>query len=438
MVDRFINFFTSLRLTVVCLALAIVLVFVGTLAQVDLGLYATQEKFFRSFFVFWTPGGTSLKIPVMPGGWLLGLLLLVNLIAAHIKRFNFSRKKIGILCIHAGLILLLSGQFLTELFQQESQMRLEPGDTKFYSESGRKYELAVIDTTDSKSDHVVAIPESLLEKGGDIKTPELPFTLKVKKFYTNSVPDGPVTAGPERIGSTNEITKMLLFSPTNETRTMDTVDVPSALVQVETDKGVLGEFAVSAWLTKYPFFVNFTNMSRFAPASKRNDAPPDATVPQSFAFNGRTYTIALRPVRYYNPYSVRLIAFNHDLYPGTDTPINFSSKIHLNDPSTGDDRDILIYMNNPLRYRGATFFQASFERGDAGTILQVVHNPASLAPYIACSLVALGLVIHFLMTLFGFARKQMQKPGTATSAPKKVNGAKALEPAMAASKGRNA
>ncbi len=437
MVDRFINIFTSLRLTVVCLVLAVVLVFVGTLAQVDLGLYATQEKFFRSFFVFWTPNGTSLKIPVLPGGWLLGLLLLMNLLAAHIKRFNLSRKKIGILCIHAGLILLLGGQFLTELFQQESQMRIEVGDTKYYSESGRKYELAVVDTTDPKNDRVVAIPESLLATGGDIKTPDLPFTLKVKKFYTNSVPAGPMTAGPEKISTTNAITKMLMFSPTAETRTMDSVDLPSALVEVDSDKGALGEFSVSAWLTRYPSFTNFTNMGAFLPGLKGTDAQADATVPQNFAFNGRTYTIALRPVRYYNPYGVRLIAFNHDLYPGTDTPINFSSKIRLNDPTTGDDRDILIYMNNPLRYRGATFFQASFEPGDGGTILQVVHNPASLAPYIACSLVALGLVIHFLMTLFGFARKQMQKPGTAP-APKKVNGAKVLEPAMTSSKGRNA
>ena len=39
MIDRFVSFFSSLRLTIVCLALAFVLVFVGTIAQVKLGLY---------------------------------------------------------------------------------------------------------------------------------------------------------------------------------------------------------------------------------------------------------------------------------------------------------------------------------------------------------------------------------------------------------------
>src|SRR6202522_4538185 len=130
MVDRFVNFFTSLRLTVVCLSLAIVLVFVGTLAQVRLGLYTVQAEFFRSFLIYWTPPGTGWKIPVFPGGWCIGLVLLMNLLAAHIKRFNFTPKKYGIILIHAGLILLLSGQFVTEIFQVESQMRIEVGGTR--------------------------------------------------------------------------------------------------------------------------------------------------------------------------------------------------------------------------------------------------------------------------------------------------------------------
>ena len=59
--DRLINFFTSLRLTVVCLALALALVFWGTLAQVELGLYKAQNEFFRSFLIYWGPKGASWK-----------------------------------------------------------------------------------------------------------------------------------------------------------------------------------------------------------------------------------------------------------------------------------------------------------------------------------------------------------------------------------------
>src|SRR5260221_9860120 len=108
--DPLIKFFVSLRLTVVCLALGILLVFLGTLAQVDLGLFKAQNEYFRSFFVFWGPKGASWKIPWFPGGYLVGGLLLINLLAAHIKRFKLTRVKAGIWMVHLGLILLLLGQ----------------------------------------------------------------------------------------------------------------------------------------------------------------------------------------------------------------------------------------------------------------------------------------------------------------------------------------
>jgi hypothetical protein len=428
MVDRFISFFTSLRLTVACLALALVLVFAGTLAQVQIGLYAAQSEYFRSFFVYWTPNGTHWKIPFLPGGWLIGLVLLVNLLAAHIKRFQLSRKKIGIILIHAGLILLLGGQFLTELFQVESQMRIQVGDSANYSESPRKNELAVIDTTDPDKDRVVAIPESIVAKGGEIRTPGLPFALRVEKYFPNAAPAGPMTGDPEKIKAADGIGRQLMFSPRPITHTMDDVDLPAALVQAVSDKGPIGEWIVSPRLTRFPANVQLQE--------QLDSIMPDVkiTAPQTFAFNGRTYEIAMRQVRYYKPYTIKLLAFNHDLYLGTDVPKNFSSKIHLTDPSTGDDRDILIYMNNPLRYHGQTFFQAGFEPGDTGTILQVVRNPASLAPYIACSLVALGLVVQFLMHLFSFARRRAQqtKPQPARNKP----AAPVLRPALANGKGR--
>jgi hypothetical protein len=298
------------------------------------------------------------------------------------------------------LILLLAGQFVTEIFQTESQMRIEVGGTKNYSEDSRKNELAVIDVTDPAKDRVVAIPESLLARGGEIRTPELPFALRVENYFPNSAPAGPMSGGAEKLKAGAGIGRRLFFSPAPVTRRMDDENKPAALVQVVSDKGPIGDWIVSTWLTRYPWVGGLQNEVGGLLSGV------SLTEPQSFAFNGRTYQLALRAARYYNPYSITLLAFNHDVYAGTDIPKNFSSKIHLNDPGAGEDRDILIYMNNPLRYRGATFFQASFEPGDRVSILEVVRNPASLAPYIACSLVALGLVVQFLTHLAGFARKR--------------------------------
>src|SRR5882724_8792150 len=108
--DPLIRFFTSMRLTVVCLAFAILLVFLGTLAQVDLGLYKAQNEYFRSVLVFWGPKTANWKIPILPGGYLVGGVLLINLVASHVARFKLTRKKAGIWLVHFGIILLLLGQ----------------------------------------------------------------------------------------------------------------------------------------------------------------------------------------------------------------------------------------------------------------------------------------------------------------------------------------
>ena len=116
-VRQFRNFFVSLKLTVVLLVLGLVLIFAATLDQVNLGIWAVQEKYFRSFFVMWRLG--DVKVPVYPGGYLIGGILLINLISAHIYRFKRGWRKLGIEITHLGLILLLVGELLSGLWQED-------------------------------------------------------------------------------------------------------------------------------------------------------------------------------------------------------------------------------------------------------------------------------------------------------------------------------
>ena len=108
--SKVIGFFTSLRLTVTLLALGILLVFVGTVAQADEGLYQAQHRYFKHWLV-WGISFFGQQVPIpLPGGYLIGTLLLINLTAAHIKRFQLTWKKLGIHLTHAGVVLLLVGQ----------------------------------------------------------------------------------------------------------------------------------------------------------------------------------------------------------------------------------------------------------------------------------------------------------------------------------------
>jgi len=86
----------------------------------------------------------------------------------------------------------------------------------------------------------------------------------------------------------------------------------------------------------------------------------------------------------------------------------------LANPRTGENREVEIYMNRPLRYAGLTFYQYQMDAGEmarqAGhapsSVLQVVRNPSWLTPYIGCAMVAIGLVIQFTMHLVGFVSKR--------------------------------
>jgi hypothetical protein len=377
---QFVDLLTSLKLTIICLAAAMVLIFAGTLAQVHLGIHEAQLRYFQSFFVWWPPESQGLRIPVFPGGHLIGAVLLVNLVAAHAKRFRWAWRKLGIHLTHAGLIIMLAGGLFTDLFAVESHMRLERGDTRNYSEDQRRTELAVIDTTDNDLDQVTTIPESVLKKNRTIDHWSLPFRIAVRNFYQNSRLRMLSGAGNGARPIANQAPgAMIAVEPVPRATGPDERDVSAAAVEIlPKSGGSLGTCLVSNALG----------------------------APQKFSCAGRTWTIALRTVRYYKPYSVTLQKFTHERYAGTEIPKNFSSRVTLIDPERVVNRDVLIYMNHPLRYRGETFYQAGFEKDDQATILQVVRNPSFIAPYAACVIVAAGLLVQFGYHLVGFSRKR--------------------------------
>ncbi len=386
--------FASLRLTVALLALLIVLVFAGTWAQIDMGIWTTLETYFRTFFV-WIPFAIFLPrhwnvhggIP-FPGGWLLGALLMVNLITAHAVRFRYHRNRIGILLIHLGLILLLVGEVVTGLFSEESRMSIDEGQTVQYAEDTRTVELAIADTSDPARDWVVAIPASRLRRKGLIQDPLLPFDVQIEHFFHNaelleSRSANVSTAGPVATrGFAVELGLQARPRPPASRVDQDEMDLPVAYVTLLSQGRNLGTWMAALYFSLLP---------RFGP--------------QEISVDGKLYALALRYARRYKPYSVHLLDFQHDRYLGTDTPRNFSSRIRLVDTSQNEDREVLISMNNPLRYRGETFYQASFKQDDLGTVLQVVRNPGWLLPYVACTLGALGMMLHFGMHLLRFIRR---------------------------------
>jgi hypothetical protein len=415
MTDRIWKFLSSLRLMVALLAFGILLVFVGTIAQADEGLYMAQERYFKHWFVSgFTFFGHKVPIP-LPGGYLIGTLLLVNLTAAFIKRFQWTPKKLGVHLTHIGIILLLGGQLATDLFSRETQMRIREGESRSFSEDSMAYELAFLSDGGTDTENVVAIPERMLAARGEIKHEKLPFTVRVKDFWANSDPAfrAPMQENAAPL-TTNGLATSFDFRPLKATRDMDSKNVPTALIELVGANGSLGTWVASGWAgdeamaeSLWRFYAKEMGRQLAMTIHSR------LTQPQSVAVGGKEFRFTLRPVRAYKPFSFTLLKATHAVYQGTEIPKDFRSRVRINNPDRNEDREVEIYMNNPLRYAGLTFFQSGMiekklvEAGETPwTVLQVVRNPSWLTPYAGCVIVAAGMIVQFMIHLARFLKRR--------------------------------
>ena len=411
--NKIVKFFVSLKLTVTLLAFAIVLVFVGTIAQADEGLYIAQGHYFKQWLVI----GAHLfghKVPlIVPGGYLIGTLLLVNLVVTHIYRFQLTTKKIGIQLAHAGVILLLVGQLATDLLARELQMHFVEGETRKYSDSAGEYELIFI-----SGDEVTAIPQRILAAGDQLKIDSLPFTIGVKSVWKNSDVNfrAPMLQNAPPL-TTNGVAANFDFKNAIEVKSMDERNIPTMVVEFSTPAGSLGTWVVSDWIGDAALVEAVRNTYAPMGLEMAQKIAAQLIVPQTIEVNGKKFTFTLRPARVYHPYSLTLLKATHTVYPGTDIPKDFRSRVLIDNPQTGEKREVEISMNHPLRYGGYTYYQYQMTAGEAvvkagqaqSSVLQVVRNPSWLTPYIGCAMVGVGLIIQFLYHLIGFVSKRKAK-----------------------------
>lgn len=106
------------------------------------------------------------------------------------------------------------------------------------------------------------------------------------------------------------------------------------------------------------------------------------------------------------PLTVRLRNFVLKRSPGSGALEDYESRVHV--LGSDIDREVVISMNRPFRYRDFTFYQSSYQdnEGRMMSVLAVVRNPARMLPYLASIMIAAGLVIHFLGKFAGSIRRK--------------------------------
>ncbi|CAK9102347.1 Protein NrfI [Durusdinium trenchii] len=323
-------------------------------------------------------------------GTLAGVVLLVGCVMV----FN---KRAGIVLLHGGIGLIMVYDVIVGVKHVEGQMRIAEGQTVQFARDIREIEFAIVDGSDDETDTVTIIPGSFLREGKTIEHELLPFDVRVDKFFRNSdlkpvqaaeEVENPATAG---LGTRFVATDVRAATGTD---TAGMVDVASAYVTLLDKRS--GEEIDTYLVTSFP------------------DAVPGALPEtQSVQLGEDSLGIALRYKRLYKDYRITLNDVQKNDYKGTNNPKDYSSFIVVEDPTRDTKFEQRIWMNNPLRYAGETFYQSSYiPPGAVGqgspemTVLQVVTNEGWMTPYVACMIVGVGMLAQFGLTLLRFLNRR--------------------------------
>ena len=108
--------------------------------------------------------------------------------------------------------------------------------------------------------------------------------------------------------------------------------------------------------------------------------------------------VEYRPAEHELPFSIKLLDFRKVDYPGTQMAASYESDVQLTDPERGLILMRQISMNNPLRYRGFSFFQSSYLEGSTveTTVLSARSDPGTPLVYAGFLIIIAGVISMFV------------------------------------------
>jgi len=374
--------FGSFGLSCVLLLLLFLLTYLGTLHQVEHGLYRAQQVYFDSWWLQQPVGDASVPLP---GGLLVLSLLFVNLVVGGIARLRKDRRRLGILVTHLGIAYLLVAGFVKLALAEEGALQLFEGERGSEYHSYYEWELVITGEREGGGYREYLIPAARFEDatgaaGVRFAHDELPFELEVTHAMANA---WPLPKGP-----------------------MFDVDVPvvdgefldARELDPEAERNVAG-----CYVTLH------APSARAAP--RRGIVWGGAGASLALESGGRPWTFRLRKERMSLPFTVALDRTARERHPGTGKPRSFTSDVTMID---GDvEQDVRIEMNEPLRHDGYVLYQSGWgpqepRPGDRlFSVFAVVRNPADRWPLYACIVISAGLLLHFSQSLRRYLAREL-------------------------------
>lgn len=447
---RWVRPLASLRLAVLVILYIAVVSAWGTVVESQYNAEIAQKVVYHSIYMYVALG-----------------LLVVNLLAVIVDRYPWKRHHAGFILAHVGIIVLLFGAWQTKWRGVDGSMVFGIGESSdrvvlpqtdlmvyasFDGENMRKvYEQEVdLYLRPPTADQPLRIP---LGAGEEIEIFEyVPFALLEQKVVESQKGAAQKAIRFQLQNSFTSVTEWLL-GKTGEAQVFTLGPAQVVLADAEYQPSGQNEIVLTARgedaglsyviysrenkhkprrgtirpgeVIETPWMGMQFRLLKYWPRAERELSYKSVPYPRSnttavlrLRFGGVVETVPLDSVirlygantGYYFGYrhrrlqlgfSLLLKDFKMGLYQGTRQAMSYESHVYV--PEQGD---VVISMNEPLKYRGFTFYQASFQADEQGkptmSILSVNWDPGRWLKYLGSLLIVLGVIVMFYFRKLGY------------------------------------
>lgn len=443
----------SLKMAVIVISLIAIIASVGTIVESRYDAQAAQKLVYQSIWMMLTMG-----------------LLCITLIAVIIERYPWKPRHLAFIFAHVGILLLIAGQYISNNYGLDGSLRVPVGESNRFVVIPSKTDLTVRSSFDGSSytklydrevdfflepptaDKPVTIPvDQEAIKVTDYKRYVVP-TMKVVETdqsragaglrfqihndrvnvvewlvqrnpsLTASHDFGPAQIHLGPIPSQGRGKNEIYIEPTRGSLTLkyavykkDSVQ-PTVQGQIE-EAGTVNTGWMGLELKVLRFYPKA--LQTWELTSKDRPSPLTTSAAQ-VEFQGQKHWVLLNDtlklfteravyiLTYANRmidigFPIKLDHFEVDRYQGTQRAASYKSQVEVPDLGRAE-----ISMNEPLKYKGLTIYQASFDDGEKGptaSIFSINNDPGRWLKYMGSLIMTLGIVFLF------FFRKQFQALG---------------------------
>jgi hypothetical protein len=442
MFKKLVKLFASVKIAVVILLALATLIAAGTIVESKYNAQAAAKIVYNTWMMY----------TVM-------ITLALTLIAVMIDRWPWKKRHIPFLLAHVGILILQLGAVITANYGLDGNMRFGIGESNRFvtvpntelqiwsSFDGDNYSKILekevdffVDSPKEKPFHIdLAEGPFLIDDYMPYAIPSRKIVLSPEKVKTGSAvrfqvqndrvnvnewlfQKKPTTEASQAMGLARFVLGRIPPNPLPENALYMQAEGPDKVQYLLTYKdekrkplrGSLkeGDSFDTGWMGLKFHLLRYFQNAEESYEFKALERPTDLTTSAiQINFQGKKNWVQLNDVfKLFTPQGVYIVTygskridlgFKLDLKnfeigrdPGSNKAATYQSLV-----ATPDGKETLIAMNEPLKYQGLTFYQASFQEGPDGapiaSILSVNRDPGRWLKYLGSLILSLGVVWLF-------------------------------------------